>query len=153
LVKENVKVEHIVTIEVIDRNTGEVKKKVTSKNTLLNSGALLVLKAFDGTLSSVPSASNIVSLFDPNKTYIKSITGSFGSETDTGSAWQNTVTATDSSTDAYTVQYLQLSSQALSTYSNAVAYFVNAQASAVSKGSADILKVTWTISVSYGSLP
>jgi hypothetical protein len=151
LPEDKLKFKNIVTIEIIDRETGKVKKKIVTENVVLDACAYFVVGCFDGSQTTAPTPIQYVNLFDPNKTYIKSLTGSWGSRTSTGSAWQNTFTATDSGTDAYNVQYLSLSIASMNTWGGG--YFANAQASAVSKGSADILKVTWTVAVSYSSAP
>jgi hypothetical protein len=142
-----------VKIEVIDKATGKVKQVVETENVTLNPGAQFVIACLDGTLGVAPSPCQVVNLFDSTKTYIKSLTGSFGTKTDTGSAWQNTVTASDTSTDAYSVQYLTLSPSTVTAYPGTASYFANAQSTAISKGASDTLRISWTVSVSYSSAP
>jgi len=142
-----------VKIEVIDRETGKVKQVVETENVVLNLTASRAIQAINnpsalGTNSPV----SVVNLFDSSKTKIKNLTGTWGTNTDTGTAWQSTLTATDSSTDAYTVQYLELDVGGLASYTNA-SYFANAQSTAISKGSTDTLRISWTVSVSYSSAP
>ena len=142
-----------VKIEVIDKATGKVKQVVETENVTLNPGAQFVIACLDGTLGVAPAPCQVVNLFDSTKTYIKSLTGAFGTKTDTGSAWQNTVTATDSSTDTYSIQYLTLSPSTVTAYPGTASYFANAQPSPISKGSTDTLRISWTVSISYSSAP
>jgi len=151
--KDTLVFKNIVTIEIIDKKTGKVKKKVVTDNVVCTYAAQRALTSIDNP-SALGSAVVVatINLFDSTKTKIKSLTGTWGTKTDTGTAWQNTLTATDSSTDVYTVQYLELDVGDLPSYTT-TPYFANAQPTAISKGSTDTLRISWTVSISYSSAP
>jgi hypothetical protein len=155
--KEGIVVKGKVTIEVIDKITGKVKQKVEFENAFLNNGAFYVIELFrvgTGSSSLVISPLTRVFLYDSTKTQIKYLDGSYNtSPTDTGTAYQNTLTANDSSTDAYTVYYLQITQNNVTTSTYGAGAFAQKPATAISKASTDVLKITWTLSVGYASAP
>jgi hypothetical protein len=142
-----------IKIEVIDRETGKVKQVVETENAVLNLTASRAIQAINNPSALANNSPvSVVNLFDSSKTKIKNLTGTWGTNTDTGTAWQSTLTATDNSTDTYTVQYLELDVSGLASYTNA-SYFANAQPTAISKGATDTLRISWTVSISYSSAP
>jgi hypothetical protein len=155
--------ENYLTIEVIDRNTGKVKQRVVVKNVVLQPFARRIAEEFfkgPGDARWNYFGIDKINLFTPTKSYIKSLSGSWGSLTDTGSAMRNVFSAGDSSTDAYTVQYLILSFGDQNTYgaiydsyTPIVSHFAVALPSAITKGSTDTLSFSWTCQVKYGVLP
>jgi hypothetical protein len=157
--------ENYLTIEVIDRNTGKVKQRVVVKNVALQPLAKRIAEEFfkaQGTPTYNNSnyyGANYINLFNPTKGYIKSLSGSWASLVDTGSAMRNTLSVGDSSTDSYTVQYLILSYGTQSSYGaiynagTVVSYFAVALPSAITKGSTDVLSFSWTCQVKYSAPP
>jgi hypothetical protein len=157
--------ENYLTIEVIDRNTGKVKQRVVVKNVTLQPLARRMAEEFFKA-QGYPTyngntyyGANYINLFNTAKGYIKSITGLWSGLVDTGSAMRNVMSAGDSSTDSYTVQYLILSYGAQNSYGaiynigTVVSYFAVALPSAITKGSTDTLSFSWTCQVKYSAPP
>jgi len=147
-IKDEVKIENIVTIEVVDRKTGKVVMRKQGKNVILWSGATELLEAVIG---SPVGAWSHLNIFNPDKIYIKSVTGSFGDILGGLGYYYVQFTAQDSSTDSYTTRYFGLASvnQADWVRQN-VAYDYG---SSVTKGADQTLKVTWEIRVPFSTPP
>jgi len=146
--------ENKIVLEVIDKRTGEVKQRIEEKNAILSlaSAELVDYMTTTNVYTSVPRC-DTVGLWNTTSSKIKDLPMSWNStHTDTGTAIQNVGTATDSSSDTYTVNYLQLTKGSVSTWGSG-AYFGQKLSSSITKGSTDVLKVTWTISVPYSSPP
>jgi hypothetical protein len=152
MVEEKVKVKDRVTIELIDKKSGKVVLKKTLENVISRYGAQRVMYQYDGqgTIPSGPPV-NKVNLYytgASNEPAVLSLTGSYGSRQDTGNSFQNTLTATDSSSATYSFRYL-----GLDTSSDVPGWMNNDHkydyGSVVTKGSDQTLRVTWTVVVPY----
>ena len=137
-------------IELRDKRTGALKKRIHEKNAVLVIGASKALDVF--TVGGTYNKDQYVYLYDSNKALIKSLTGTWGTKTDTGSSVYNELTAQDTSNDSYTVAYLGLSDQDTDPgYENN--NFAYKPSEAITKGASDTLTVRWRITVSYSSPP
>jgi len=137
-------------IEVRDKRTGALKKRIHEKNAVLVIGASKALDVF--TVGGTYNKDQYVYLYDSGKTLIKQLTGSWGTKTDTGSSVYNELTAQDTSNDSYTVAYLGLSDQDTDPgYENND--FAYKPSEAITKGASDTLTIRWRITVSYSSPP
>jgi len=147
--------ENKVIIEVIDKETGKVKQKVELKNAILKNAATDIIGLFTGSVSYTGPLEKYVYLWNTTTSKIKELPiGWNTSYVDTGTAIQNTGTATDSSSDSYTVNYVELRfASGGTTYGDLTTDFASKLSSPVTKASADVLKVTWVISVPYSSPP
>ncbi|MEM1542794.1 MAG: hypothetical protein QXV82_09225 [Ignisphaera sp.] len=137
----------IVKITLIDRKTGRIVRELKSGNVLAYYGAYDFMAYFDSGISR--GVVQYVGIYDSIPSRIKYLVGSWGSRSSGSGYVQNTITATDSSTETYTAYHFSLNnvipSDDLS--QNVVKY---TPASPVSKGSDQILRVEWTIRWSYG---
>jgi hypothetical protein len=132
-----------VKFEVIDRNTGEVKL-VQSHNAIHYNTARAIIQAIrDGTsvqfnnydkIYVTDTSAGITKYLDATKTY-----------TDLSTSQTIRFTASDTSTDAYTVRVAGIKSS--SPANSATEYLAVVQTN-VSKGASDILNVTWEITIS-----
>jgi len=147
--KENVVVKGKVRIEVTDKRTGKVISVSELENAFCSSGAFYVMRMID--TADLPQLKNKINLYDTSRSLIKTLTGTWGIRTDTGSAKQNTITVLDNTTDTYTVQFYGLSHDTQTLYENNDFCFKDA--SAKTKGSDQNLKVDWTVTVPYTSAP
>ena len=142
-----------ITVELIDKKTKKVVLRKKFKNALIDSGAFYIMTLIDsgGDALSGHPAWKVVNLFDSNKAFIKSITGSWGTKTDTGSEYKNTLEAEDTSSDEYTVEYLELDEAECTDYVSCgrLAQHITP----VQKTADKILKVTWTVRVPYYARP
>jgi len=147
-IKDEIKIEGIVTIELIDKKTGKTVYKGKSKNTVLWSGATELLEAVIG---SPVGAWSHLNIFKPDKTYIKSITGSFSEISSEVGYYYVRFTAQDTSSDAYTTRYLGLASvnQADFVRQN----LANDYGTNVTKDSDKTLNVTWEIRIPFSTPP
>ncbi len=137
-------------IELRDKRTGALKKRIHEKNAVLVIGASKALDVF--TVGGTYNKDQYVYLYDSNKALIKSLTGTWGTKTDTGSSVYNELEAKDESNDSYTVAYLGLSDQDTDPgYENN--NFAYKPSEAITKGASDTLTIRWRITVSYSSPP
>ena len=157
-VKEKITFDNILEIMVIDKATGKVKQYVKVKNALMQGFAsfwaskIFIATANTGNVAAFNIGFNVFNLFTSTKSYIKSLTGSWGSQTDTGSVVQNVLTVTDSSTDTYTVAYVGATQSSNNAY-GATQWFVVQLPSPVSKGSTDVITYRWTFQIPYQAPP
>lgn len=143
--KTNLKLKNIVTVKLIDKETGKVLREYRSENDVLDVGATCLLNFIRGATAN--GNWNTVNLFTSAGAYIKSITGSFGSISDGAGYKYVVLTATDSSTDEYTFRILGLYHAVSNDRYTQNLY--NVQASDITKGSTQILQVTWEIRIAY----
>jgi len=87
-----------------------------------------------------------IDLYDDAGNYIKSLTGTWGTPTDTGSSWKKTITAEDTSSDEYSVKEIRLK-----TDDGAYVYLKHVESDPVSKPTDRKLTITWDVEVPYGS--
>jgi hypothetical protein len=152
--RDKIMFDNVFEVIVIDKDTGKVKQYVKVKNALMQGFASFwASKIFTGTantnnISAFNIGFNVFNLFTSAKSYIKSLTGSWGGQTDTGSAVQNVLTVTDSSTDTYTVAYVGATQSSNNAY-GATQWFVVQLPSPVSKGSTDVITYRWTFQIPY----
>jgi hypothetical protein len=145
--KETLKVDNHVVVEVIDKKTGEVVKRVESKNTTGQTGADHLIKYIRGYFTTLPDPWRIVYLFKPDRSKIKELVGTWGTEEDTGTVIQNTITALDTSNDTYTVDWLGLqNTSGLTLLSSMLLWQDIAQ---TTKGADQNFRVRWTVRCSY----
>lgn len=136
-----------VKIQVIDKKTNKVLKEVNEKNTLAYYGAYDLMAYFDTGINR--GLVQYVGIYDNVPSRIKYLTGTWGTrESGTGYV-RNTIQASDSSTDSYTAYHFSLNNVIPQDdlNQNVVKY---TPTSPVTKGSDQILRVTWTIQWSYG---
>jgi hypothetical protein len=88
-----------------------------------------------------------INLYDTNGNFIKALPVTFGSASDTGTAIVFTGTASDTSTDTYTVAYLGMdTSYGTALVSVALQYTLPTPKT---KGTTDSVNISWTISLPY----
>jgi len=149
MLKDNMSVKGKVVVEIIDKKTGKVVDRSEYTNAFVGAGASYVRSMID--IGAISHAHTSINIYNTSRQLIKTLTGEWGTPIDTGSARQNTITATDSSTDTYTFQYEGLSYDVQTLYeSNS---FCNKESTAKTKGSDQSVKITWTISVAYSATP
>ena len=137
-------------IEVRDKKTGKLKKRIHERNAVLVLGAAKALDVF--TVGGTYSKDQYVYLYDSSKTLIKQLTGTWGTKTDTGTSQYNELEAKDESNDSYTVAYLGLTEESSDPgYENN--HFAYKPSEAITKGASDTLTIRWRITVSYSSAP
>jgi len=148
--REELKLRGELTIELRDKVTGKLKKRVHGKNAVLSLAAGKVLDVF--MLGGSYAKDQYVYLYDSGKTLIKQLTGTWGDKFDTGTSKYGELEAVDDTNDSYTVTYLGLSDQPsdLGYEGNNFAY---KPSTAISKGASDTLTIRWRITVSYSSAP
>lgn len=146
---ENIKIEHIVIIRLIDKKTGKIEYESKSRNATLVRGAEAFIYAICGVPYTTPW--NKVNIYTSTKSYIKTISGTFGTMGDGGTYKYIVLTASDESNDSYTFQYLGNHKDSLTTYTEN--FFAYGESTAKTKTSTQILQVTWEFRVGYSSAP
>ena len=143
--KTSLKLKNVVTVKLIDKESGKVLREYKRENDVLDVGAVCLLTFISG--GTANGNWNTVNLFTSAGAYIKSITGSFGSIGDGVGYKYVVLTATDNSSDEYTFRILGL----YHTTSNSryTQNLYNVQGSDITKGSTQILQVTWEIRIAY----
>jgi len=149
MLKDNVLIKGKVVVEIIDKKTGKVVHHSEHENAFVATGAQYLTQCLLGTATL--QAYSTVNLYTTTGSLIKALTGTYSSISDTGSAKQVTLTATDGSTDTYTFQYEGISYGSQAEYGGNA--FCNKESTAKTKGSDQSVKVTWTISVAYSAIP
>jgi len=149
MLKDNVSVKGKVVVEIIDKKTGKVVDRSEHSNAFVAVGAQYLMQCLLGTATL--HTYNKVNLYTDTGSLIKGLDGTYSSITDTGSAKQVTLTATDGSTDTYSFLYEGISYGTESEYgANA---FCNKESATKTKGSDQSVKVTWTITIGYSAIP
>jgi hypothetical protein len=145
MVVENIDVKGEVTLKLVNRKTGKVEKEVKVKNAM---GSDFIFKVFQRILASSEEASfeaaNRIRLLNPEGSIIKDLTGEWGAITSSPPTYYRKLTASDPSTDTYTVKTLFLR-----TAVTGLNYFRQV-ITEVTKGSDQTLTVEWTITMTSG---
>jgi hypothetical protein len=152
--KDKIMFDNVFEVIVIDKNTGKVKQHVKVKNATLQG-----LAGFVANFLFQPESAGAqypgfqyLNIFTSAKSYVKSLSGTWGTQIDTGSDKRNSITWTDSSSDTYTVAYTTASRGSNNSY-GASAFFASALPSPVTKGTTDAITYRWTITVPYQAPP
>lgn len=145
-------VKDLLTIEVIDKRTGEVVSKETSERSMTESGARMLLYFIRGLFEDADAAKDwkYVYLFDANKSKIKILEGSWGAVETTASYCYCVLTAMDDSTDSYTTNYQGLYFRTDATILPMMCIW---QQQSKTKASDQVLRVTWEVRVPYTPTP
>jgi len=147
-----VKAEDLLTIEIIDKKTGKVVSKETTKKSLGDGGSYLLISFIAGKLVDADASKDwkYVYLFDSNKAKIKYLSGTWGT-IGVGANYNYCVlTATDDSSDAYTVVYEGLYHRDDATVLGQMSIW---QQQTKTKGADQILRITWEVRVPYTPYP
>ncbi|MEM3414944.1 MAG: hypothetical protein QXS21_05455 [Thermoproteota archaeon] len=150
MTKDILKVKGYVRIQLTDKETGKVvydSGEIEQVITLY--GAMRVMNCYDavGTVSGSANKVNLYYTGGDSETPVKSLTGSWGTRVNTGTALQNTLTAQDTSSDAYSFRYLGLDTTAPLGWLNNL--HKHDYGSVVNKGSNQTLTVSWRISIPF----
>jgi hypothetical protein len=150
--KPTVKVEDILTIEIIDRKTGKVVSKSQSKKSLMDGGSVILISFIADKLTDADLFKNwrYVYLFDSSKNIIKYLSGTWGSLGSGANYNYCILTATDDSSDAYTTAYQGMYHR---TDASVIGQMSIVQAQSKTKGADQILRVTWEVRVPFSPLP
>lgn len=147
--KDKIKIDNIVTVQLIDRKTGKITSERTHKNVVLSRCSADILSVIRGVWTVVPW--DDVNIFTPTKSFIKTISGSY-TTVQPGTGYNFVVlTAEDTSSDSYTCRYFGLCYESQSDYT--LQSFAYDHGSDITKGSDQILRVTWEIRIPYSSPP
>jgi hypothetical protein len=132
-----------VEIKVISKD-GKIKQQIKSNAIYSDFAQALISDIVNG--GTIPKYDQIELWFSTppqagitNKSYTASV-----STNNTGSQWQAIYTMSDSSSDSYVVSVLYIKS------STGTPTYLAKVAQTISKGSTDVLNITWTISQPYG---
>lgn len=143
-------VKGFIRIVLTDRFTGEIlydSGEIEQVITLY--GAMRLMNCYDA-VGSVSGSANKVNLYytgGDSEIPVKTLTGSWGTRQNTGTALQNTLTAQDTSSDAYSFRYLGLDTTAPLCWLNNL--HKHDYGSVVNKGSNQTLTVSWRISIPF----
>jgi hypothetical protein len=150
--KPTVKVEDVLTIEIIDRKTGKVVSKSQSKKSLMDGGSVILINFIADKLTDADLFKNwhYVYLFDSSKNIIKYLSGTWGSVGSGANYNYCILTATDDSSDAYTTAYQGMYHR---TDASVIGQMSIVQAQSKTKGADQILRVTWEVRVPFSPLP
>jgi hypothetical protein len=150
IVKEarSIKVENVVTLELIDRNTGKVVERKVSKNTIAPAGAFAIVYLINGQTTDANTIKNwkYFYLFGSGKNLIKYIEGSWSPAEDIGGYIRAILTAHDSSSDAYTTNYQGIYWRNDATSLSQMGLY---QTQSITKAEDKILKATWEVRAPY----
>lgn len=146
--KDKIRLLGKVKIEIIDKKTGKVVDKVTSKNKLTLSGASLLIAFIEAGCEGAFPGWTYIGLYSAPTTKIKDMIGEWGT-TEWNGYIRNTITATDTSSDTYTVNHVGLyhASNPPNVESN---YLRHDLPSPKTKGSDQTLRVSWQVNIAYG---
>ncbi|MEM2868695.1 MAG: hypothetical protein QXR84_09475 [Candidatus Bathyarchaeia archaeon] len=148
-IKDKIKIDNIVTIQLIDKKTGKVVSEKTGRNVVLSRCSADLLSVIRGVWTVV--AWDDVNIFTPTKTFIKTISGSY-TTVQPGTGYNFiTLTAQDTSNDTYTCRYFGLCYESQSDFT--LQSFAYDYGSNLNKGSDQTLRVTWEIRIAYSSPP
>ncbi|MEM4866015.1 MAG: hypothetical protein QXY09_05960 [Acidilobaceae archaeon] len=145
-------VKDLLTIEVIDRKSGEVIEKETTERSLSDGGSQVLLYFIVGYFADANVAKNwkYVYLFDSNKNRIKVLEGTWGTPVSTTNYSYCVLTATDDSTDSYTTAYQGLYHRADATLLGQMNVW---QQQSKTKASDQVLRITWEIRIPFTPTP
>ncbi|MEM1542901.1 MAG: hypothetical protein QXV82_09760 [Ignisphaera sp.] len=147
-----IKTEDLLTIEVIDKKTGKVISKETTRKSLGDGGSNILINFIAGKLTDADLFKDwkYVYLFDGSKNLIKYLTGAWGTVGSGANYNYCVLTATDDSSDAYTVVYEGLYHRTDGTVLGQMNVW---QQQTKTKGADQILRVTWEVRVPYTPYP
>ena len=128
-----------VEIKILDKITGKVKKQIKT-NAITTAFANNLIYGLANGNYTVPKFDQIQ--ITPQSGNMITLSAS-ATVTDTGSAWQVTFSASDSSNSSYTTKELFITS-------SQAAYGLAHTSTSITKGATDILNITWTVSQPYG---
>jgi len=128
-----------VEIKILDKNTGKVKKQIKTNAITVGFANALINGLANGNYT-VPKFDKIE--ITPQSGSIITLNAS-ASTSDTGSAWQITFSASDSSNNSYTTKELFITS-------SQAGYGLAHTTTSITKGATDVLNITWTVSQPYG---
>jgi len=121
-------------------------RPIRKSQTVLTDLAKAIIDWIFTDTSQSTKATTTVELYDEAGGLIKSLTGTWGTATDTGSSWKKTLTAEDTSSDEYSVKEIRLK-----TDDGTMTYLKHVEDTAVSKPADQKLTITWDVEVPYGS--
>ena len=121
-------------------------RPIRKSQTVLTDLAKAIIDWIFTDTSQSTKATTTVELYDETGGLIKSLTGTWGTATDTGSSWKKTLTAEDTSSDEYSVKEIRLK-----TDDGTMTYLKHVEDTAVSKPADQKLTITWDVEVPYGS--
>jgi hypothetical protein len=144
----SIKVENVVTLELIDKASGKVVERKVSKNTIAPAGAFAIIYLINGQTTDANTIKNwkYFYLFDSGKNKIKYIEGSWSYAEDIGGYIRAILTAQDSSSDEYTTNYQGLYWRNDATLLSQMGLY---QTQNIMKTSDKILKATWEVRAPY----
>jgi hypothetical protein len=149
---ENINIKDRLTIEIIDKKTGKVVSRETTERSLGDGGSNILINFIAG---KYPDADQFkdwkyVYLFDSGKNLIKYLTGTWGTVGSGANYNYCVLTAIDDSSDAYTTVYQGLSQFIVEPRLGVMSIW---QQQTKTKGSDQILRVTWEVRVPYTPYP
>ena len=148
----SVKVEDALTIEIIDKKTGKVVSRETTKRSLGGAGSYILINFIAGKFTDANSVKDwkYVYLFDGSKNLIKYLTGTWGTVGSGANYNYCVLTATDDSSDAYTVVYEGLYHKTDGTVLGQMSIW---QQQTKTKAADQILRITWEVRVPFTPVP
>ena len=145
---ETIKVEDKLTLELVDRKTGKVVKRVEKHNAVGEGGAGALLLLISGKAANPVALTNwkYFYLFRPDKSLIKVLEGSFTTPQSLAGYYSTVFTAEDTTTDEYTTEY-----QGLVQYPDLtlLTQMYLWQRQSLTKTADYILRVRWEIRIPY----
>jgi len=144
------KLEGVLRIQLKNRKTGKIEYDSGEiKNALTLYGAMRLMNCYDGVgaVSGTVTRLNLYYTGGDSEDPVKSLTGSYGSRTATGTYLSNTLTVQDTSTDTYTFRYMGIHTSSVTGWLNNLNKYD--YGSNVTKGADQTLTVTWEIRISY----
>ena len=145
--KEKINIKGVVKVQLLSRD-GKIVSERILRNVVLANGAFDILYLIRGGPGSI--FWNYVNIYDGGRTRVKTITGSWGNVSDGAGYKYIVLTAEDSSTDEYSFRYFGLDATTRTLLEdNRLAYDYGTTGY---KTSALILRVTWEIRISYGTI-
>jgi hypothetical protein len=149
---ENINVKDRLTIEIIDKKTGKVVSRETSERSLGDSGSTILINFIAGKFSDANQYKDwkYVYLFDSAKNIIKHLTGTWGAVGIGANYNYCVLTVTDDSSDAYSTAFQGLYYR---TDAEVLGQMCIWQQQYKTKGSDQILRITWEVRVPYVSVP
>jgi len=145
--KDKIEIKGVVRVQLLSRDGRVVREKILS-NVVLPNGAYDILYLIRGGPGSI--FWNYVNIYDGDRNRVKTITGSWGNVSDGAGYKYIVLTAEDSSSDEYSFRYFGLDYTTRTVLGeNRLAYDYG---TTDYKTSALILRVTWEIRISYGTI-
>lgn len=149
---KGLKIENVVTIELIDKATGKVIDRTVAKNAVGETGAGMLITIINGTISEEEPYKDwkYIHLFDSNKSKIKTLTGTWSYATRYSGYFSATLTAQDTSTDSYTTVYQGISPSSIHTSILQMCLWQNITRT---KASNQTLNISWEVRVAFTAYP